>query len=71
MSKCDIVLVDINECNSSPCENGAICTDTINSYTCDCVEGHTGANCETGECMGLSYSFRHVIVNSGHAQFGT
>ena len=40
--------VDIDECASSPCQNGGTCNDGINSYTCDCVPGHTGDNCEIG-----------------------
>ena len=48
----DIVLVDINECSSSPCMNGATCTDAVNSYTCACVAGYTGTHCETGESLG-------------------
>ena len=53
---CDIDVVDINECSSSPCQNGAVCTDAVNSYTCACAAGYTGTHCETGECMGLSNS---------------
>ncbi len=49
----DIILVDINECSSSPCVNGATCTDAVNSYTCACVAGYTGPHCETGESLGL------------------
>ena len=60
LSKCDIVLIDINECSSSSCDNGDICTDAVNSYTCVCVAGNTGTNCETGECMGLSNTSRHI-----------
>ncbi len=50
----NVVLVDINECSSSPCMNGATCTDAVNSYTCACVAGYTGTHCETGEKLGLS-----------------
>ena len=53
---CDIVIIDINECGSSPCVNGAICTDAVDGYTCACVAGYTGTHCETGEIMGLSNS---------------
>ncbi len=52
--ECDFVLVDINECGSNPCMNGATCTDDVNSYTCTCVAGYIGTNCETGESSGLS-----------------
>ena len=39
---------DINECDSSPCQNGGTCTDNVNGYTCDCVAGYTGTECQTG-----------------------
>ena len=41
-------VVDVNECESKPCENGGTCTDAGNRYTCKCTPGFTGANCETG-----------------------
>ena len=36
--------VDIDECsnNSNKCDENAICTNTIGSYTCQCKEGFTG-----------------------------
>ena len=42
---------DIDECASSPCQNGGTCIDGINSYTCNCVPGHTGDNCEIGNIL--------------------
>ena len=41
-------VLDINECDSSPCENGGTCTDGINGYTCTCADGYTDTHCETG-----------------------
>ncbi|XP_060595177.1 fibropellin-1-like, partial [Ruditapes philippinarum] len=38
---------DIDDCNPNPCQNGAACTDGVDSYTCTCVAGYTGTNCET------------------------
>lgn len=32
--------VDIDECASTPCKNGAKCTDGPNKYTCECAEGN-------------------------------
>ena len=44
---------DINECDSSPCQNGGTCTDNVNGYTCDCVAGYTGTECQTGQEFGV------------------
>jgi len=39
--------LDIDDCVSNPCQNGGSCEDGINSYTCTCVAGYTGHDCET------------------------
>ena len=67
ISKCDFVLVDINECGSNPCMNGATCTDAVNSYTCACVAGYTGSHCENGGILGLPVldiikMFVHLLI---------
>ena len=61
LSKCDIGVVDINECISNPCVNGATCTDAVDAYTCACVAGYTGPQCDTCECIGLSNSSQSSI----------
>ena len=38
--------LDIDDCNPNPCENGGTCTEWVNDYTCDCIEGWQGENCE-------------------------
>jgi len=38
----DSCQLEINECVSSPCVNGATCNDLINHYTCSCPLGYTG-----------------------------
>ena len=40
--------LDIDECASSPCQNGGTCIDAIDAYTCDCVPGYDGTDCERG-----------------------
>lgn len=49
--------MDVDECLSSPCQNGAFCNDTLEShgldaYSCVCAAGYEGGNCETNvdEC---------------------
>jgi len=39
--------VQINYCNSNPCQNAATCVPDINMYTCECHPGWTGVHCET------------------------
>ena len=35
-----------DECASSPCQNGGVCFDGHGGYTCQCVEGFDGSDCE-------------------------
>uniref|UniRef100_A0A3Q4G460 Crumbs cell polarity complex component 2 n=1 Tax=Neolamprologus brichardi TaxID=32507 RepID=A0A3Q4G460_NEOBR len=44
--------VNIDECESEPCQNGGICKDKINGYTCTCPAGFLGELCEVNidEC---------------------
>lgn len=48
--RCDM---DINECVSSPCQNGGKCIDAANRYHCLCPDGFAGPRCETNldECL--------------------
>ena len=38
----------VNNCQSSPCLNGAVCNNDVNKYTCSCMAGYTGNNCGNG-----------------------
>ena len=42
-------ILDIDECASSPCMNGAACNDDINGYTCTCTGGWTRTHCDVGK----------------------
>ena len=42
------LFTDIDECASTPCQNGGECIDGVNSVTCKCAEYYTGPRCETG-----------------------
>ncbi|ELU08713.1 hypothetical protein CAPTEDRAFT_227406 [Capitella teleta] len=37
--------VDIDDCASHTCENGATCVDGTGNFTCNCAEGYEGFNC--------------------------
>ena len=41
-----VLLVDIDECLTATCANGAQCVDGVNGYTCDCTNGYLGEFCE-------------------------
>ena len=42
------LFVDIDECSSEPCTNGGTCTDGVNAYSCACVAGYSGEDCDIG-----------------------
>ena len=44
--------IEVNECMSNPCLNGATCIDELNNFSCLCLPGYSGSNCqiETAEC---------------------
>ena len=44
-------VVDINDCDPNPCGNGCECINLENGYTCECVPGYTGPNCNTSTYM--------------------
>ena len=45
---------DILECRSSPCTNGGTCMEMLDGYQCQCANGFTGVNCETGTQISTS-----------------
>ena len=53
LNECLLFNSDIDECLSSPCQNGGTCTDDVNGYTCVCDAGYTGTNCKTGKLLFL------------------
>lgn len=46
---------NINECENNPCLNQGSCFDTYGSYTCQCMRGFGGQNCEL-------VSFQVVVI---------
>ena len=41
-------MTDINECASTPCQNGGTCNDHANGYSCTCLLGYAGILCQIG-----------------------
>ena len=65
---------DINECASCPCLNEGNCTDDVNCFICDCCDGFTGIQCETGKtlythCLSFLYISVKTIISSNVTLF--
>uniref|UniRef100_A0A667XK44 Coagulation factor IX n=1 Tax=Myripristis murdjan TaxID=586833 RepID=A0A667XK44_9TELE len=50
-----------DQCKSGPCQNQGTCKDHLGSYTCLCLPGFTGRNCEIGK----QKSSRRCDFNNG------
>ena len=62
---------DIDECASNPCQNGCLCTDEVNGYTCSTLAGYTGVHCETGMSFVWVHYEPHIEYNMFvHCQTG-
>lgn len=44
-----LYISDIDECAVNPCQNGGTCSQAINSYTCACVAGYNGNDCQNSK----------------------
>ena len=47
--KYSCLFLDIDECSTSPCRNGATCVDMVNDYLCICEAGWSGKTCSLGQ----------------------
>ncbi len=54
--------INIDECDSNPCLNGAACVDGINNYTCSCIPGFAGRNCQINidECEVRIHTYKMI-----------
>ena len=41
-------ILDFDDCVNVTCHNDGSCSDGVNIYSCICLAGYTGLNCETG-----------------------
>ena len=56
-------LLDIDDCDPSPCLNGGKCVDGVDSYSCKCAAGYTGDNCETGEDKQIGIVDELIVID--------
>ena len=65
-----LIVTDINDCSTSPCDNGGTCTDGINTYTCQCSDGYTGNDCQTGtEEYSITFQYNQQSAISHYSIF--
>ena len=57
----DLFSIDINECDTNPCQNGGTCLDGKASYSCECMAGYEGDDCETGDRLFLPQNWCTLI----------
>ncbi|PIK52467.1 putative sushi, von Willebrand factor type A [Apostichopus japonicus] len=62
-SNCEI---EIDECETQPCQNGATCLDGVNSFSCTCTEGYTGPDCS----VDINDCEQNPCLNGGTCQDG-
>ena len=49
-----VVTSRTSDCESSPCQNGGVCSDDVNGYTCSCADEYYGPMCATEhECLSI------------------
>lgn len=46
-----VLPVDVDECDSSPCQNGGVCRDLINDFHCQCLDDWKGKTCHSSKCV--------------------
>ena len=59
------IFVEFDDCASGPCQHGGSCTDQVSGYTCNCVDGYNGTNCETGKNAALfqiRYRYQNIYL---------
>ena len=62
-----VLFLDIDDCAGRPCQNGGVCTDRVNDFSCRCVAGFEGKRCEISKSINTQteVSIRWIFGNNG------
>ena len=47
----NVLFLDIDDCSGRPCQNGGVCTDRVNDFSCRCAAGFEGKRCEISKSI--------------------
>ena len=56
-----IFISDINNCEPNPCQNDGTCTDGVDTYTCSCVTGFEGSECQTSKLLSQKWLLAIIL----------
>ena len=63
-------LVSTDECLSTPCQNGGSCKDDVDGYSCNCLKGFTGFECEIDDDECAAQPCKHgATCTAGDGRF--
>ena len=54
-------VLDIDECEPAPCQNGGTCVDAVNGFSCTCDEGFAGNQCSVGKILAYYRHYYHTV----------
>lgn len=66
---CTIILAVQDACLSNPCHNNGTCSSSSSSYTCLCLPGFIGRNCELGKIYIYTVAPVYTVLSPWTAHF--